>query len=230
MKLPVLISVPHAGLRSPAEVEAYCALTPEQILEDSDEGAAEIYAFEETMTAFVTTDIARAVVDLNRPENDRSPDGIVKTRTCWDVPVYSQSLPEELQETLIECYYHPYHSRLTELASSAILGVDCHTMSTVGPPLGPDPGCHRPNICLSNANGTCPPYWFDRLIGCFQEVFQTEVSANSPFKGGHIIRTHACELPWVQLELSKAPFLSLTEKHEQVLQALLVFCGSLSKR
>lgn len=224
MSLPLLISVPHAGLRIPQEIEQYCALTREQILDDSDEGAAEVYSFELDVEAYVATDVARAIVDLNRGETDRSPDGVVKTRTCRDVSVYHQTPPPEILEILIECCYRPYHNQLTELASNAIFGIDCHTMLSIGPPVGPDPGCQRPNICLSNADGTCPQNWFDKLIRCFEESFRMQVSVNEPFRGGHIIRTHACELPWIQLELSRAPFLSLAEKRKRVLEALLAFC------
>jgi formiminoglutamase len=227
VKLPLLISVPHAGLKVPPEVQSYCALTAQQILEDSDEGATDIYALASDVTAFVTTDIARAVIDLNRSEDDRSTDGVVKTHTCWNVPVYHRPISKELIQRLLRRYYRPYHRRLTEFAAGAMLGVDCHTMSSVGPPLGPDPDSQRPDICLSNANGTCPSSVFDPLIDCFQSAFGCEVSVNSPFGGGHIIRTHACELPWIQLELSRAPFLSLEDKHNRVLEALLAFCDFL---
>lgn len=37
MSLSLLLSVPHAGTEVPAEVAAYCALTPEQIVADGDE-------------------------------------------------------------------------------------------------------------------------------------------------------------------------------------------------
>ena len=73
MRLPLLLSVLHAGLGVPPEAEAYCALTPEQIAEDGDEGAAEIYDLHSVVTAFHTTDVARAIVDMNRSEDDRPP-------------------------------------------------------------------------------------------------------------------------------------------------------------
>ena len=43
MTLPILMSVPHAGLRVPPEAEPYCRLSTSDLLADSDEGAAEIY-------------------------------------------------------------------------------------------------------------------------------------------------------------------------------------------
>lgn len=223
MKLPLIVSVPHAGLTVPEEVRDYCALTPEQILADSDEGAAEIYRLQSEAAVFVTTSVARAIVDLNRAEDDRRRDGIIKTHTCYDVPIYRRPMPEDLVETLLERYYRPYHRRLSEAAGSAKLGVDCHTMAAVGPPSAADAGRERPKICLSNAYGTCPQHWFGEFVECFEKSFDFEVSVDRPFKGGHIARSHSRELPWVQIELSRTPFLDLADKHNRVLAALTLF-------
>ncbi|MGD8376962.1 MAG: N-formylglutamate amidohydrolase, partial [Acidobacteriota bacterium] len=108
MKLPLLLSVPHAGLKVPPEAAPYCVLEPDAIVADGDEFARPIYALEDEVEAFVTTEIARAIVDLNRPEDDRRPDGVVKTHTCWNVPVYRPFPPDDVIETLLECYYRPY--------------------------------------------------------------------------------------------------------------------------
>ncbi len=224
MTLPLLISVPHAGLKVPPEVEELCTLTREQIAQDGDEGASEIYSIRKEVAAFVTTDIARAIVDLNRSENDRRADGVVKTHTIWNVPVYSGPISEELVKTLLAKYHRPYHNRLSMLAEDIRLGVDCHTMAAVGPPIGPDAGEKRPLICLSNAEGTCPDVWLNQLTACFENAFQVEVSRNFPFKGGHIIRSHAHEIPWVQVEVSRAPFLGDQQKRSCIFKALTEWC------
>jgi N-formylglutamate deformylase len=220
MRLPLLISVPHAGRAVPHAVRAYCVLTPQQVIEDGDEGAAEIYDLREHVTAYLTTKVARAIVDLNRPETDRAPDGVVKTHTCRNVPVYSEPLPEEVVERLLGRHYRPYHEKLTQLASRAKLGIDCHTMAPVAPPIGPNPGSERPLICVSNADHTCPAPLLNQLALCLKDAFKTNVSINTPFKGGHIIRTHCNELPWIQLEISRAPLLSKDEKRQRVIDAL----------
>lgn len=224
MKLPLIISVPHAGLTVPQEAQDYCVLSPEQILADSDEGAAEIYDLNSEVTAHITTDVARAVVDMNRAEDDRGRDGVVKTHTCYNTRVYRKPVPEDVVAILLERYYRSYHQRLSESASDAKFGVDCHTMAAVGPPCSEDSDCERPNICLSNADGTCPQDWFEKMVHCFKQSFDSEISVNHPFKGGYIIRSHSSELPWVQVELSRATFLQMGEKRERVLQALTLFC------
>ena len=222
MKLPLLVSVPHAGLRIPAEVEPLCALTPEQVAADGDGGAAEIYAIEDEVGALVTTDVARAIVDMNRARDDRGPDGAVKTRTCWDVAVWHRPLSDAEIDGLLDTCHAPYHQRLTELGLSGawLLGVDCHTMAAAGPPLGPDPGTERPWVCLSNGDGTCPQEWIDSLRECFQEQLEGPVKVNDPFRGGYITRSHSAEMPWIQIELSRDPFISNKAKRGAVLAAL----------
>jgi formiminoglutamase len=225
VSLPVLISVPHGGLEIPDEVRDRCVLTAAQVAEDGDEGAAEIYAVERDVRAFVATDIARAVVDLNRAEDDRRADGVVKTHTCLDVPVYDRPLEESVVQSLLERHYRPYHARLRALAGEVALGIDCHTMLAVGPAIGPLAGQERPAACLSNVDGTsCPDDWLERLADRLSESLGVHVARNFPFKGGHIVRTHAAELPWMQLELSRAPFLELAEKRRRTLAAIEKFC------
>lgn len=224
MTLPLLISVPHAGLLVPPEAEPYCGLTAEEIEADGDVGAAQIYDFPDQVEAWISSEVARAVVDLNRAVDDRRKDGVIKTHTCWDVPVYRKTLPESVAAALLERYYHPYHRRLSAPPAAAVLGVDCHTMAAVAPPVAPDPGAHRPQVCLSHAGGTCPETWLEELASCFGDHFD-EVALNTPFTGGYIIRAHAAELPWVQLELSRAAFAPLEDKRRRVLAALSQWCA-----
>jgi formiminoglutamase len=217
--------LPHAGLGVPDEAAPFCVLTSEQIAEDGDVGASEVYALEASFQVFVTTDVARAIVDLNRAEQDRSKDGVVKTHTCWDVPVYRPFPPESVIRELLDRYWRPYHGSLTAGANSGVrLGLDLHTMAAIGPPVGPDPGRERPRVCLSNADGTCPRAWIESLQRWFRHSFGPDVRINQPFRGGYITRTHACELPWVQVEISRGPFMTNACKRAAVLEALERWC------
>ena len=222
MTLPLLVSVPHAGLRVPAEVESLCALSPAEVAADSDGGAGEIYAIEAEVGAFVTTDIARAVVDMNRARDNRRGDGVVKTHTSYRVDVWDRPLSEAEVEGLLDAYHDPYHARLTEFGAAGRwpLGVDCHTMAAVGPPVGPDPGRARPWVCVSNADGTCPQEWIDTLREGFQQQLDGPVRINDPFRGGYICRSHSSEMPWVQIELSRESYLPYNTKRQVVLAAL----------
>ena len=225
MTLPLLLSVPHAGLVIPPAVNDLCILSESEIIEDGDEGAAEIYLpLEDEVSTLVSTVVARAIVDMNRAEDDRGRDGVIKTHTCWDVQIYREPLSETIITELMEIYYKPYHASLTQHATHVKCGIDCHTMASNGPPVGPDTGIERPTICISNADCTCPNEWITSLADCLKQVFEKEVSINHPFKGGYIVRSHAKELPWIQLELSRAPFFSNKEKGFRVLEALKDWC------
>lgn len=221
MVLPFLLSVPHAGLTVPPEVKGICLLDRDAIENDGDGGAAEIYfPLKDHVKTLVTTDIARAIVDMNRAEDDRRKDGVVKTHTCWDVPVYSEPLSVEMIETLLCLYHRPYHREIEKHAGDDVVGIDCHTMAAVGPPVGPDHGIERPAVCLSNAGGTCPDVWLVTLAGIMKKKLKAQVTINSPFKGGYIIRRHAQKIPWLQMELSRAPFQSESEKTGFVFESL----------
>ena len=228
MTLSLLLSVPHAGLTIPSGVENLCLLTQKEIIQDGDEGAAEIYfPLQDRVFALVTTTAARAIVDMNRAEDDRRKDGVIKTHTCWDVQIYREPPLETLITELLKIYYKPYHASLTKYARHVKCGIDCHTMAAQGPPVGPDPGEERPAICISNADGTFPKGWVTTLADCLEKVFEKDVSINHPFKGGYVIRSHAKELPWIQLELSRAPFFSNQEKSLRILEALKDWCKQL---
>jgi N-formylglutamate amidohydrolase len=43
MKLPILVSVPHAGTQIPAELKALTHIAMNDVVKDGDEQAAEIY-------------------------------------------------------------------------------------------------------------------------------------------------------------------------------------------
>jgi formiminoglutamase len=222
MPLPLVLSVPHAGTAIPQEVSAINRLSLAEIEHDGDEGAAEIYLpLESAVAAMVSTPIARAFVDQNRSADDFRKDGVVKTHTCWDVPIYSRPLTTLEVRQLLAKYYEPYHRKLTASARQAQLGLDCHTMAAIAPPIGPDSGQRRPRICLGNDHGSsCPARTLEHLAHHLALAFDCEVALNRPFAGGYITRSRPGDIPWVQLELSREPWLQYAAKREKLIQAL----------
>ncbi|MGF1466711.1 MAG: N-formylglutamate amidohydrolase [Sandaracinaceae bacterium] len=233
MRLPLLLSVPHGGLEVPDLVADQSLLDLDAIVADGDEGAIETYApLAKRVRGFARADVARAFVDMNRAEDDLRKDGVVKTHTCWDVPIYRTPLTRPVTDELIARYHRPYHETLGRLARTedVILGVDCHTMAAFGPPVGPDPGRPRPLACLGVADGTCPPRWAETLAEHLREALGGDVRINDPFRGGYIIRSHARELPWVMLELSRTDALSWPAKGAAVARALEAWCARMGVR
>ena len=222
-ELPLVISVPHAGLEIPPEVAADNLLPLNEIVRDGDEGAADIYGpLKSQVRHFITTNIARAFVDLNRAEDDIRKDGIIKTHTCWDVPIYKQELTSDVIQQLITRYHRPYHEQLTALAKKeVILAIDCHTRAEYGPPVGPDVGVKRPLVCLGNVHGkSCPDEWLQQMANCFEQQFVGGVAINEPFSGGYITQTHSRDMPWIQLELSRSTNFTTDVKSTKVFAAL----------
>lgn len=227
MKLPVLVSIPHDGRLIPDEVAGLCRLSEEQIRADGDDGARAAYdVLRPCVAASLAAEVARAVVDLNRSEDDRGKDGVVKTHTCWDVPVYDAPLDDALVARLLTRYHRPYHGKLTDQARRARFGLDCHTMAAEGPPVGPDPGRVRPQVCLSDGRGeTFPAAWTAAFAARLRAEFPGTVAVNDPFSGGHIVRAHRAEMPWAQIELSRDPWTTWDDKGRRVLRALETFCA-----
>ncbi len=143
MSLPLYISVPHAGTRIPPEVQDLCVLSREDILADRDTGVDAIYfPLQEYAAGFSATDIARSLVELNRAPDDIGGSGVIKEHTCSNVPVYRIFPDKTLIRNLLNRYYSPYHEKLTAGGTDPTisLGVDCHTMAAVDPPVSPDTG------------------------------------------------------------------------------------------
>lgn len=220
MPLPFVISVPHGGFEIPPEVADRVIITPADLFDDADACTRDIYDVTSEVVHTERADVARAFVDLNRPPDDlppANPDGVVKTATCFDRPIYvpGQELTPALTQSLLESYYHPYHARLEQSASAPglLLGLDCHSMAAEPPPVAPDAGTPRPHFCLSNDDGrTASTETMSRLADALAEAFELDreaIAFNAPFKGGYITRHHGnSPLPWIQVEMNRALYLS----------------------
>jgi formiminoglutamase len=227
MKLPLIVSIPHGGLEVPDEVAALQMLSADQVRVDGDEGAAEIYALEDSVRHVLRASVARAFVDLNRPPDDRGRDGVVKTHTIFEEPIYRRPLSEREARLLIERHWEPYQARLRRLASdpSIRLGIDGHTMAAVGPPIARDAGQRRPRVCLGDGQGAFPEEWKASLTRCFNEHFGDDVVWNEPFRGGYITRELGRVKPWLQIELARTQSPPYGEQRDALAAALGAWCG-----
>jgi len=224
-ELPLLLSVPHSGLWIPHEVDDLCSLSQEEIQADADAAAVEIFhPLQARVVGFVSTPISRTIVDVDRSEGHHRRWGDAGRRTSWGVPVYHTQPSRLTLEVLLQRYHRPFHERLQSKASSVPLGVDCHTMTSVGPPLGPDAGQPRPKICVGGGGRAIPEDWYQELILALQDSFRVPVSLDDPFRGGHIVRSRPGGIPWVQITLASTPWATDEEKAEALYAGLRVFC------
>jgi len=247
-KLPLLVSIPHGGWKVADEIRDVWALSAEDAFHDGDPFTSRIYDFHDRVESQLVMEYYRAVVDLNRAPDDiapENPDGVIKSHTCWDVPVYkSGKFPgETLRKKLLDRYYFSYHRRIEEELHNPRLRmmIDCHSMAAVSPPTEEDAGTVRPLICLGNlgdANGeveptfnrvTCKPELIRFMVDEFATVFGNEdveveppavVTMNIPFNGGHITRIYGRgRIPVVQIEMSRALYLGREVFDENTLTA-----------
>ncbi|WP_419946113.1 N-formylglutamate amidohydrolase [Candidatus Poriferisodalis sp.] len=226
MTLPVLLSIPHGGDRIPPEAAEECALSPADIWSDGDACTREIYDLGDAVAAVRTTDVARAIVDLNRAPDDlppSNPDGVVKSMTADCVSVWrGGGAPDDgLSRLLIERCWQPYHDDLAALCerTDVLVAFDCHSMAQFAPAISPRAGEARPLFCLSNGHGaTAPTELLEEFAGALAEAFECDragIGVNEPFSGGHITRWHGRSgkpgrsVPWVQIEMNRSWYLAL---------------------
>ncbi|MCP4656291.1 MAG: N-formylglutamate amidohydrolase [bacterium] len=247
MKAPILVSIPHGGWKVAEELKKIWALTKKDAFHDGDPLTARIYDFSDRVNVQLVMEYYRAVIDLNRAPDDvapKNPDGVVKSHTIYKVEVYEPGcLPDAaLTKTLLDRYYFPYHRALAEAIrrDDVRLGVDCHSMAAVSPPIEKDAGTPRPLICLGNlgdADGrptepfnrvTCPPEMIRFAVEEFARVFAHEdvelevpaiATANVPFEGGYVTRTvDAAVTPFFQIEMSRELYLAKPYFDEETLE------------
>lgn len=235
--LPVVLSVPHGGTKVPPELKHRCRLGLAAILRDGDTWARHLFDFEEiTAEGCVDTEVARAVVDMNRSPEDlppANPDGVVKISTVLGEPVWQSlgGLTGDEVRLLLEKYHRPYHrqiARMCEKRAAIRLGLDCHTMLAQAPPEKGEEHLRRPLICLSNLGDdsgepdglpvSAPPALLRALQHALERVFESDprfagahpdVVLNRPFRGGFIVKNHSAagEVPWIQVEFNRSLYL-----------------------
>ncbi len=248
--LPLLLSVPHGGLKIPADVAERSALSSDDIMDDIDLFTPELYDLGDLVRHSMVADIARPFVDLNRaPEQvpPHFPDGVIKSHTCYNVTVYKSGMqPDEAMVAhLLQAYHAPYHSELERrLREPGVeLMLDCHSMSEFPPPIAPDRDERRPQVNLGDSGArSCPRPITEMLASCVAEAFALDardVTINSPFQGGYITRRHGGHpRPVIQLEINRALYFDPEDPHRrdaariervraQLAAALSDFCARL---
>lgn len=220
-QLPILLSIPHGGMRKPVELDGHLSITNKDLFDDSDPFVIELYDLGDKVKRVIKTDIARAFVDLNRSLQDMppdNPDGLIKSSTCYNKPIYTtgKEPDDTLGNLLIELYYLPYHRNIQNSMRELDLQLclDCHSMAAAAPYFSPDKNSSkRPLFCLSNNDGkTSSNEMIEVLADCISESFlidRKDISLNDPFHGGHITKTYGNNpIPWIQIEMNRSLYLS----------------------
>lgn len=244
-RVPLLISMPHAGLRLTPAVEAGLVADAHN-LSDTDWHIPQLYDFAERLGAStLAAEYSRFVIDLNRPADDKplyagATTGLYPATLFDGTPLFREGLEPSKEERAryLQQIWTPYHrtlqQELTRLKAQfgyALL-FDAHSIRSVIAHLFDG---KLPDFNLGTFNGaSCDAQLAERLQAVCSEARGYSHVLNGRFKGGHITRHYgspAEHIHAVQLELAQctymdevAPFTyreALARPTRQVLEQLL---------
>ncbi len=225
-RLPMLVSMPHAGTDIPDEVVqslAPCAAARA----DTDWHLPELYGFLEEMgISTISARWSRYLIDLNRPpENTNLYPGLDTTGLCpldtfGRERLYKEGMEPDQQEVQrrLDRYWRPYHEQLRaeldrlKAAHGRVVLWEAHSIASIVPRFFEG---KLPDLNFGTAEGkSCDPGLEQAILGvaCAQERYT--IALNGRFKGGHITRhygqpasgVHAIQLEKCQcLYMNEAP-------------------------
>ncbi|QLC74821.1 N-formylglutamate deformylase [Pseudomonas sp. LPB0260] len=220
-RVPLLISMPHAGLRLTPAVEAGL-VEQARGLPDTDWHIPRLYDFAAELGAStLAAGYSRYVVDLNRPADDKplyasATTGLFPAILFDGAPLFRDGLEPSKAERAryLEEIWAPYHRTLAaELARlrsefGYALLFDAHSIASRVPRLFEG---RLPDFNLgSNDGASCSP----QLAGQLQQVCAGAEGysqvLNGRFKGGYITRHYgipADDIHAIQLELAQCTYM-----------------------
>lgn len=252
--LPLVIDAPHSGHVFPPDFDTIAPTAA--ILACGDAYVDELWSVATHHGAtLVAALFPRAYIDPNRAEHDIDPElltslwphdarpqassergvGLLHRFAAPNVPLYDRRLTVAEVERRIHDYYRPYRHVLGELLDAAwrrhgvVWHLDCHSMRARGSALDPDPGMARPDVIVSDGDGTTADPAFSRWVIAEFTRLGFRVGYNVPHRGaddeggggggGYLVRHFgrpAERRHSVQIELNRALYLneSYGEKHD----------------
>ena len=216
-KVPLLVSIPHAGTALTPEVEAGLSEAARP-LPDTDWHIPELYDFVHALDASVLVgNYSRMVIDLNRPADDKPLYATATTglypETLFDgTPAFlpGKTPSGQQRKAALENIWQPYHQQLqTELERlkaehGYALLFDAHSIASRIPRLFEG---KLPDLNLgTNSGHSCDELIEEHLVACMANQKQFSWVANGRFKGGYITRAYgnpAQGVHAVQLELAQ---------------------------
>jgi len=190
--VPVIASVPHAGLYVPPDIDRLFEEQHRRWLRNTDWYLPQLYSFlPELGVTMVEATHSRYVVDLNRDPSGELYGSfwraVIAEKTADGAPVYTEPQVAYQLADRVAAYHAPYHAILHSTLSETLqrfghaLLLDLHSF------MGPIDN----DVCLGDRWGSsCSPL----VSKAFHDAFRDEgfdVVRNSPFAGGYIVRAHA---------------------------------------
>ena len=204
----VIFASPHSGTIYPTDLLRRTHLSAHQLRRNEDIYVDQLFeSVVATGAPFIRALFPRAVVDVNRAENELPQQwdtlissplpqpttpraaaglGVVPTFLSESIEIYRQPPTLNDVKNRLSRLYRPYHAALKDLLDTSIkkfgqaLLVDCHSMPGFAPM-----GSRRPDIILGDRFGTsCHP----DTLALFRDLFTHagySVGINYPYAGGY---------------------------------------------
>jgi formiminoglutamase len=220
-KLPLLISIPHAGTALTPEVEAGLSETARP-LPDTDWHIPKLYRFARELGASVLIgNYSRMVIDLNRPSDDKplyttATTGLYPDTLFDGTPTFlaGKTPNEQQRRAALENIWQPYHQQLQrelerlKAEHGYALLFDAHSIASRIPRLFEG---QLPDLNFgTNGGQSCDALIEEHLTACAAGQKQFSWVVNGRFKGGYITRAYgnpAQGVHAVQLELAQRNYM-----------------------
>ena len=242
MKLPFLISIPHASHFVPEELKPSLLITERDIRNHSDLYTDQIYDIGAD-AHIVKSRVSRLIVDHNRffyPlwTDNVGDDTIISKFTPTGEPVFSSHLNEFTIQKLLQTYHFPYHKQMHQIIRNHTIDfiIDGHSMWSVGPSALKDAGMPRKDIVLGNRNYKTCSREQTQFIRSYFENLGYWVAINNPYSGKKIMHLF-CEdgdTPGIQIEVNRRLYMNentldpYPEKIEMINQQIRLLIKNMS--
>jgi N-formylglutamate deformylase len=220
-ELPVLVSIPHTGLRMPPEVSRDLASDEMRAGAMADWHLDSLYAFLPRLGIdLIHAVYHRFVIDLNRPPEQkplypgRFETTLVPLETFQGETVYAHP-PSAAEVTRRLAVYHtPYHQALRRRLDEKVAKfghcylIDAHSVESRASRLH---GTLVEDVFLGDRDGTTCDRWFTDLVEGSLVRRGLKVSRNAPYKGGYITAHYGNDDTVQSLQIEMCQRLYMTE-------------------
>ena len=235
LSLPVVFDSPHSGLHLP---EDFRPAQPAMMIRlAADSYVDELFAGAPAHGAMlIAAEFSRVYIDPNRDETDvdlkliegdwtgphmasskqRYGKALIWRSLGEDMPMYDRPLSAAEVRHRIEHYWRPYHDAVegaldaAHASSGAVWHVNCHSMASYAGSSHPDAGKRRPDVTVSDRDGTSAGAEFVECVVGALRAMGYEVRINDPYKGMALIERYsdpARKRHSLQIELRRGLYL-----------------------
>jgi N-formylglutamate deformylase len=156
----IILAVPHSGFLIP-EMCWDNILKTDPLYNDYDLFSDELYCrLTETISYVISSNIHRYAVDLNRSQNDRRKEGVLREIDFDGNSLLKRPYTDEEREIIIKRCHEPFHQALFNAVKyiyekhKKAFVLNCHTMRGIAPKTAIDHGRKRPDFNIGVAGGT----------------------------------------------------------------------------